>query len=129
MPAQPAKKTPPESPRTITRNGGTLRVGNPGNKGGGRPKDRVRLMLLQNLEEAAPVLHKLAMAKGADGEPDKEFLNKYVATIQQKALPNEKEVSVDNVRERVEKTLRIIGEHCSPEMAETLYQAIEPVWK
>lgn len=40
-----------------------------------------------------------------------------------------KEVSVENVRERVEATLRIIGQQCTPEQAEKLYQAIEPVWK
>lgn len=130
QPAQAAKKTPPDSPRTIKRNGGTLRVGNPGNKGGGRPKDRVRQMLLGNLEEAVPVLHQLAMVRDAEGAiVDQEFLLKYVGTIQQKALPNEKEVSVDNVRERVQRTLAIIGQHCPPELAESLYQAIEPVWR
>jgi hypothetical protein len=40
-----------------------------------------------------------------------------------------KEVSVDNVRDRVQETLAIIGAHCTPEQAEALYQAIEPVWK
>jgi hypothetical protein len=39
-----------------------------------------------------------------------------------------KEVSVENVRERVEETLRIIRLHTSPEQAETLFAAIEPVW-
>lgn len=80
-------------------------------------------MLLSNLAEAAPKLHTIAMAA------DDEFLLKYVDIVQKKALPNEKEVSVDNVRERVQATLRIIGEHCDPALAETLYQAIEPVWK
>jgi hypothetical protein len=40
-----------------------------------------------------------------------------------------KEVSVENVRSRVEDTLRIISAHCSPAMAESLIEAIEPVWK
>lgn len=40
-----------------------------------------------------------------------------------------KEVSVENVRARVTETLRIIGLHCDPALAETLYSAIEPVWK
>jgi hypothetical protein len=44
-------------------------------------------------------------------------------------LGAQKEVSVENVRERVQETLRIIGLHCEPEQAETLYRAIEPVWK
>ena len=98
--------------------------------GSGRPKDKVRLMLLGNLEEAVPELHKLAMARDDQGViADQEFLLKYVGTIQQKALPNEKEVSVDNVRERVQRTLQIIGAHCPPHMAEALIEAIEPVWR
>lgn len=40
-----------------------------------------------------------------------------------------KEVSVENVRARVEETLAVINTHCSPEHAATIIQAIEPVWQ
>lgn len=54
-------KTPPESPKVVPAwNGGVLRVGNPGNKGGGRPRDEVRQVMLDGLEKALPRLLKLS---------------------------------------------------------------------
>lgn len=55
-----------------------------------------------------------------------------IAAMEQMAkygLGQLKEISVENVRERVQETLRIIGQHCSPEQAETIYQMLEPVWR
>lgn len=40
-----------------------------------------------------------------------------------------KEVSVDNVRERVLKTLEAIRLHTDTTTAEVLYRALEPIWK
>jgi hypothetical protein len=40
-----------------------------------------------------------------------------------------KEVSIDNVRERVLKTLEAIKLHTDIETADVLYKALEPIWK
>lgn len=82
---------------------------------GQQPKDGIASLLTVSFEAkvSASVKDRIAAL---------EQLAKY-------GLGQLKEVSVENVRTRVSETLRIIGQHCSPEQAETLYQAIEPVWK
>jgi hypothetical protein len=39
-----------------------------------------------------------------------------------------KEISVDNVRDRVSQTLSVIRSHCSVEQAATIINALRPVW-
>lgn len=45
------------------RNGGKLRVGNPGNRGGGRPKDKVREACALAFEKRIPALASIADGK------------------------------------------------------------------
>lgn len=62
----PTKKatvqTPPKTPTLRpAKNGGLLRVGNPGNKGGtGRPRDAVRATMLEALDKRVATLERLA---------------------------------------------------------------------
>ncbi len=52
-----------ETPYMTPPQGGRLRVGNPGNKGGpGKPKDALRQMMREGLEEAIPAL--IAIVRG-----------------------------------------------------------------
>jgi hypothetical protein len=81
-------------------------------------------MLLHNVAEAAPVLHARAMASD-----DNEFLLHYVSVIQRKALPNEGQVSVESVRDRMRATLAVIRDEASPELADHLSALIEPLWR
>lgn len=47
-------------------NGGALYNGGvPGNRGGGRPADRVRAVMLEGLEKAAPRLIRIAFDEGS----------------------------------------------------------------
>lgn len=39
-----------------------------------------------------------------------------------------KEVSVENVRERVQATLSIVRSHCSAEQADRIVEAMRPIW-
>jgi hypothetical protein len=71
MAARRARKTPSETPSGPVpmqpgRNGGRLRVGNPGNNGG-RPSDAVRALALAGAKVAVPRL--LAIVRDPNSEP------------------------------------------------------------
>lgn len=53
-------EVPPDVPMRPGENGGELRSGNPGNKGGGRPRNEVREMALRGFEENLPRLIRIA---------------------------------------------------------------------
>ena len=56
-----AKKTPPKTSRTMTHNGGSLQVGNPGNKGGtGRVPSVLRAELRGSYSERKKLLDEVA---------------------------------------------------------------------
>lgn len=82
LPGNGNGKTPPLSPSGAgimpQPQGGYLRIGNPGNRGGpGRPRDRVRQAFLLSLEQRRPILEEIADGKlvqrvrraGSTGEP------------------------------------------------------------
>jgi hypothetical protein len=164
----------PETSTKLTRTppqGGTLRTGNPGNRGNAHPlgppsallrgelrgsyAERKGLLdeiargdlIVQTSVSLAEVMRHIRCAQcaGPVVAPEVEdiFLLTFPAmtsasvkdrlsALDQMAkygVGTLKEVSIDNVRERVQRTLDTIRVHCTPEQADVLYRALEPVWK
>lgn len=65
--ARKSKETPQESPRTMPSNGGLLRVGNPGNKGGGRTKDEFKARMRELASSDAALDFLGAALRGEHG--------------------------------------------------------------
>ena len=90
-----SEKTPEEtSEQRMVRqpHGGSLQVGNPGNKGGGRPKDQFRAQLreLVNSEEAMAFLRRCL--EGHEGARVAVQAHRYAAELGYGKLPVEVEV-------------------------------------
>lgn len=105
-----------------------LPVGNhPGNTGGkkgrsGRMRDEVRAAALQGAKKAVPQMIRLL-------ESDEAVTVTRAADVLLKyGLGQQKEVTVDNVRARVEQTLQTIQRLAPPELAQQLIAALQPVW-
>ena len=105
--------------------GGAIRTGgNPGNKGGtGRPPSAIRARMREHLD--SEVLDSV-MDEFEKGELDTldvaEFLAKY-------GLGTMKEVSVENVRERLRLTLEVLRRELSAPQLRAIIPQIEGVWK
>ena len=62
------KKTPSETPTMVGKNGGTLKVGNPGNKGGsGRPADEFKRRMAAIASSDAALKYLDECVKGKHG--------------------------------------------------------------
>lgn len=113
--------------RVAQPHGGALLTGGvPGNRGGGRQPAILRELLRDATYERVDLLRQVADGKIKEASvTDRlramEILAKY-------GLGTLKEVSVENVRERVANTLDVIREHCSPEQATSIITALRPVW-
>lgn len=118
-----AAKLPALTPQP---HGGALYSGGvPGHIGaGGRPRSVLRQRLRGSFEERIPVLEGIADDPTADCQ-DRiravDVLAKYgVGTV--------RELSVDEVRERLHTTVEIIRETLAPAVAESLLSRLKPVW-
>ena len=103
--------------------GALLPGGVPGHKGaGGRPRNEVRALLLEGAEVAIPKLRaQLDSDDTATVRNAAEAFLKYgVGTV--------KEISVENVRTRVQKTLDVIRKHVSPEQMAAMTPELRQVW-
>lgn len=102
--------------------GGALRRGGkPGNLGG-RPANAIRRRLRGSFAQRLDTLKDIA-DNGETGEKLKalDLMAKY-------GLGTVKELTVDDVRERVAKTVEVIREHLG-EQADALLVKLEPVWR
>jgi hypothetical protein len=124
-PAVAAKKTSQKSPRTRKVNGGLLRVGNPGNKGGGRPKSEVKAALRLSFEQRIPVLEQIA---DNPSEQAKDRIRAVVALGQHSDLPEPDQSDISQhpeARRFLAAVHMAITQECSAEVAERIRTRIE----
>jgi hypothetical protein len=132
--------------------GGKLKAGNPGNKGGrGRPPSAIRKLARETWWSLAPRFKKIAqgepvpqafvLSQGADPEggsrgstveiidaPPK-VADQVKAWVELGKLGTGENVSMEDVRERLEQQMSVIKAHVNdPEKAEALIQALSDVW-
>jgi len=125
--AKTAKETARQLPALIPQSNGKgslLTGGMPGNAGGtGRPPSAIREAMRKHLD--LEVLDDV-MAKRKAGDLDTldvaEFLAKY-------GLGTMKEVTVENVRERLRLTLEVLRRELSAPLLRIIIPQIEGVWK
>jgi hypothetical protein len=125
------------------KNGGQLQTGNPGNKGGGRSPNEIRARLREAMDGHFDTLEKIARgtiplqtACNKCGWSGESIELPTTASDQLRAIDQllkygvgvVKEASVEDVRERVAKTLDVIRRHCPAEQATTIVDALRPVW-
>lgn len=142
-----AGKTTAPSKRPQPHGGALLTGGVPGNKGGtGRPPSELRAQLRGSFAERVKVLEQFAdgsmplrercpkcgheepasLATALPVEPSDRL--RALDMLAKYGLGTLKEISVENVRERVRSTLSVIQTHVSPEQYQTIVQALKPVW-
>lgn len=125
MATRPAVKTPVKTSVVRQPHGGALRVGNPGNPGGGRLKSEVREAALAGARQAVPRLIKL-LKTGDDGVKVKaaDILLKY-GVGPTNAMP------ADEVRANLEATIAALRDEYgdNPQRLELfLMQRLKPIW-
>lgn len=108
-------------------NGGALLAGGvPGNRGGtGRPKSEVRAAALAGADEAIPILRailKNGKARKAERIAAGRELLKYGLGLQ-------REVSMDEVRERLSRTIALLWEELPAGDAERILGRLRPIWQ
>ena len=92
--------------------------------GTGAPPSELRAKMRGSLADRIAIAEGIAdseAASDADRLRAVDLLAKY-------GLGTMKEVSVENVRERVSKTLDVIRARCSPEQAQAILAELRPVW-
>lgn len=150
MPAKkPAslKRQAPESTAKTTgvlipqAHGGALRNGGTNKGGTGRPPSILRDQLRGSFADRVAVLEKIAdgeaiaKMRGMDGKETEIQVSadvsdrlKAIDMLAKYGLGTVKEVSVENVRERVQKTLDVIRKHVSPEQMTAMTPELRQVW-
>jgi hypothetical protein len=108
--------------------GGALYSGGvPGNRGGmlgGRPTSEVRKAARKAFDERIPMLAKIADSSERDSDRIKAIValgNFGVGTL--------REMSTDDVREKLIQTIAILNANLSADDAERVLELMRPVWK
>lgn len=128
LPGPGDRKTSRPTPqlRTPSHGNGKLQVGNPGNRGGpGVPSSELRERLRGSMEERVAVLEEIADdtdSRPADRIRAIELLAKY-------GLGTTKELSLENVRDRLVATIAIIGNLLPETEAEAVLVRMREVWR
>jgi hypothetical protein len=107
--------------------GGLLRVGNPGNKGGGRPKSEVKAALRLSFEQRIPVLESIA---DNVEEEAKDRIRAVIALGQHSDLPEPDQSDISQhpeARRFLAAVHMAITQECSPEVAERIRSRIEHI--
>lgn len=105
--------------------GGALQVGGtPGNPGGGRPRSEVRAAALEGAAAAVPILREMLRDDGVKQETRVQAAN----TLLKYGLGTIRELSVDEVRERLRRTVEAIRLELDPETAARVLERIKPLW-
>ena len=107
------------------QHGGALRVGNPGNRGGpGRPPSALRERLRGSLDERVAVLEEIADnpdASDRDRIKAVDILGKY-------GLGTVREVTVEDVREKLRTTLELLRQELDEDQADHLIGRLQTIW-
>ena len=104
--------------------GALLSGGVPGNNGGGRPRSVLRQRLRGSFEDRIPVLEEIADDPNADCQDRIRALD----VLAKYGIGTVRELSVDEVRERLRNTVEIIREALAPAVADSLLSRLRPVW-
>lgn len=146
------EEVPPKAPTLVRQpHGGALLTGGvPGHKGrGGPPKTAIRHRLRGSYEERVPILERLAdgittltlteTCPECGYEPKGKRIEvsevQVAPDLQLKALEHMakfgigKEMGVDEVREKLAETVRVIQASLPADEGERLLAAIEPIWE
>ena len=129
------------------RNGGTLNAGGtPGNSGGkkgrsGRRPSAMRALATEMFSERLPHLADIADGKAIcrikSGDAETETLISPDVSDRLRAIDllgrygpgTVKEVSADDVEDRVERTLEVIQARTSPEQFASIVEELRPIWR
>ena len=105
--------------------GGALyRGGVPGNRGGWKPPSAIRARLRDSLDDRVTVLEEIADDPGmaaSDRIRAVDVLAKY-------GLGAASEVSVDQIREKLRRTLEIVRQAVPPGQVSAVIEALQKVW-
>jgi len=106
--------------------GGSVYAGGvPGHRGGpGRPPSALRERLRGSFEERIAVLEEIA----DDEEADPQDRIRAVDTLAKYGIGTLREVSVEQVRDRLRDTLRVLREELPPEQAAHIINRLREVW-
>lgn len=105
--------------------GGALhRGGVPGNPGGGRPRSEVRAAALEGADVAIPKL--IAILKHPKSKPMARI--QAADKLLKYGLGTVREVSVDEVKDRLRRTVEVIRAELPPEDAERILARLRPIW-
>jgi hypothetical protein len=106
-------------------NGGTLQVGNPGNAGGtGRPPSVLRERLRGSLEQRVSVLEAIA----DDPEVAPQDRIRAIDVMGKYGIGALRELSVDQVRERLRETIGVIQELLPKDVAMRVLSRLRETW-
>ena len=104
--------------------GGALNAGGtPGNQGG-RPSSALRAVLRRSFHERIPILEEIA------DNPDSHPIDRIraIETLGKFGLGQLRELSVETVREKVQRTLEVISESMPAEDAARIILRLRSVW-
>lgn len=105
--------------------GAIYRGGVPGHRGGpGRPPSALRERLRGSFEQRIAVLEDIA----DDDQADPQDRIRAIDTLAKYGVGTLREVSVDQVRERLHRTLEVLREDLSPKQAAHIISRLRGIW-
>lgn|SRR5574341_1808029 len=121
-----SEKTPAKTPVIVPQShGGALQVGNPGNVGGaGRPSSALRERLRGSFQERVKVLEEIA----DDHEAHAQDRIRAIDVLAKYGVGVVRELSVDDVRDRLRDTIIIIREALAPHQVPKVLAELREVW-
>ena len=107
------------------QHGGALRVGNPGNRGGpGRPPSALRARLRGSLDERVGVLEQIADDESASHRDR----IKAVDVLARYGLGTVREITIEDVREKLRITLELLRDELDEDEADHLITRLRDIW-
>lgn len=131
--SRPAGKTPGKSPAHAVvpmreqPHGGALRTGGTNKGGPGRPKSEVRAAALEGAEKAIPKLVAMIENKTLHTKRP-EVVIQASERLLKYGLGTQTEVSVEDVKHRLTRTLTVLREELAPEILARVLGKLKPIW-
>jgi hypothetical protein len=119
---RPPSNTLPVGALIPQPHGGALRNGGPGSPG--RPPSALRDRLRGSFAERVLVLEAIA----DDDQADPQDRIRAIDVLAKYGLGTLRELSVDDVRDRLRKTIAIVREHMAPDDATVVLTRLREVW-